>query len=222
MAKEGEGTYSTSKGVFHVSGDLAEFFNEHVLDANSHFKQQARQSEMVDAATVLLRMAAKLDVNDEHGHDTPERFVIMLQELTTPTPIKWKTFNNDGTDEMIIERDIPFVSLCNHHVIPFFGVAHIGYVPGEKLVGLSKLARVVQHFAHGLQLQERLTKQVAEFLEDGLAPRGLAVVLEAEHMCMTIRGVKSPGTKTYTASMTGVFNDHARTAKAEFLNRIGG
>jgi GTP cyclohydrolase I len=146
----------------------------------------------------------------------------MLQELTTPPPIKWKVFNNDGTDEMIIERDIQFVSLCNHHVIPFFGVAHIGYVPGELLVGLSKLARVVQHFAHGLQLQERLTKQVADFLEEGLVPRGLAVVLEAEHMCMSIRGVKSSGTKTYTASMSGVFNDHTRTAKAEFLSRLNG
>lgn len=221
MAKEGEGTWSTGSN-FLVLGPDAQRLLDDITMPNDHFKQQAERSEMIDAATVLLRMAAKLDVNDEHGHETPERFVTMLQELTTPTPIKWKTFNNDGTDEMIIERDIPFVSLCNHHVIPFFGVAHVGYIPGEKLVGLSKLARVVQHFAHGLQLQERLTKQIAEFLEEGLSPRGLAVVLEAEHMCMTIRGVKSPGTKTYTASMTGVFNDHARTAKAEFLNRIGG
>lgn len=173
-------------------------------------------------AAEVLQYAVGLDTNDIHGKQTPERFVAMLKELTTPEPIKWTTFPNDNMDEMIIERDIPFVSLCNHHVIPFFGVAHIGYVPDKLIVGLSKLARVVQHYARGLQVQERLTMQVADFINTNLKPRGVAVVLEGEHMCMTIRGVKAPGTKTGTSAMLGVFGDHTRTAKAEFLARING
>jgi len=180
------------------------------------------EKEAIEAAEVLLRTSAGLDVNDIHGQDTPTRFVHMLKELTEPLPIKWKCFPNDGMDEMIIVRNIPFVSLCNHHVIPFIGKADIGYVPGEFVAGLSKFARVVHHFAKALQVQERLTQQVADFLEKNLKPRGVAVVMEAEHLCMTIRGVQTPGTKTYTAVMSGVFNDHTRTAKAEFLSRLNG
>jgi GTP cyclohydrolase I len=181
----------------------------------------ANNNEAEEAAEVLLRTSAGLQM-DEHGKETPKRFAAMLREMTTPPDIKWKTFNNDGMDEMIIERDIPFVSLCNHHVVPFIGVAHIGYIPDQLVAGLSKFARVVQHFAHALQIQERLTKEVADYLEKNLKPLGVAVVLEAEHMCMTIRGVKAPGTKTYTAAMRGRFADHERTAKAEFLSRING
>jgi len=180
------------------------------------------EKESIEAAEVLLRTAAGLDVNDMHGKDTPTRFVHMLKELTEPLPIKWKTFPNDGMDEMIIVRNIPFVSLCNHHVIPFIGKADIGYVPDESVAGLSKFARVVHHFSKALQVQERLTQQIANFLEENLKPRGVAVVMEAEHLCMTIRGVQTPGTKTYTAVMSGVYNDHARTAKAEFLARLNG
>lgn len=174
------------------------------------------------AAEVLLRYATGLDVSTPHGRETPKRFVEMLVELTTPGDIKWKVFPNDGYDEMIIERDIPFVSLCNHHVVPFIGVAHVGYVPDEHIVGLSKLARVVRHFARRLQVQEELTKDIADFLEQNLQPKGVAVVIEAEHMCMTIRGAKVKGASTYTAAMRGVFGDHNRTAKAEFLSRING
>jgi GTP cyclohydrolase I len=177
--------------------------------------------EAIEAAEVVLRTSAGLSL-DEHGADTPRRFVEMLRELTTPPDIKWKSFTNDRMDEMIIIREIPFVSLCNHHVIPFIGVAHIGYVPDKKIAGLSKFARVVRHFAHALQMQERLTMQVANFLQAQLEPRGVAVLISAEHMCMTIRGVQSPGTKTDTTAMLGVFADHERTAKAEFLARING
>jgi len=169
-----------------------------------HFRDlQDPEKEAIEAAEVLLRLAAKLDINDMHGTDTPTRFVHMLKELTEPVPIKWKAFQNDGMDEMIIVRNIPFVSLCNHHVV-------------------SKFARVVQHFAKALQVQERLTMQIANFLQENLQPRGVAVVMEAEHLCMTIRGVQSPGTRTYTAAMKGVFTDHDRTAKAEFLERLNG
>jgi GTP cyclohydrolase IA len=188
----------------------------------STFKQMQDDKEAAEAAEVLLRTSAGLDVNDLHGADTPSRFVAMLRELTTPDPIKWKTFPNDGMDEMIIVRNIPFVSLCNHHVIPFIGKADIGYVPDKLVAGLSKFARVVSHFSSALQVQERLTMQIADFLVENLQPRGVGVVMEAEHLCMTIRGVQAPGTKTYTAAMKGVFADHSRTAKMEFLERLNG
>jgi GTP cyclohydrolase I len=123
---------------------------------------------------------------------------------------------------MIVQRDIPFVSLCNHHVLPFIGVAHIGYIPSDKNVGLSKFGRVVHHFARRLQVQERMTTQISSFLSGALNPVGLAVVVEAEHLCMTIRGVQVPGTRTSTQKMTGVFADHTKTAKMEFLSRING
>lgn len=178
--------------------------------------------EAIEAAEVVLRIATGLDVNGDHGKETPSRFVAMLKELTTPPPIKWKTFPNDGTDEMITIGDIPFTSLCNHHVIPFIGIAHISYVPREHIAGLSKFARVVHHFARSLQTQEHLTRQIADYLEENLKPRGVGVVLKAEHMCMTIRGVQVPGAKTTTADMRGVFNDHERTAKMEFLASING
>jgi GTP cyclohydrolase I len=211
----------------NISPELREKYEDAIatmmFDPNADRRRQdVLRAEAIEAAEVVLRLATNLDVNDMHGKETPMRFIDMLKELTTPTPIKWKTFPNEGYDEMIIERDIPFTSLCNHHVIPFIGVAHIGYVPDQEVPGLSKLARVVHHFAKALQVQERLTKQIADFLEENLKPRGVAVVLEAEHMCMTIRGVQVPGTRTYTAAMRGVFGDHARTAKMEFMSRLNG
>jgi GTP cyclohydrolase IA len=180
------------------------------------------QREAEEAAEVLLRIATGLDVKSDHGAETPARFVRMLQELTTPEPIKWKTFPNEGMDEMIIVDEIPFTSLCNHHVVPFIGFARVGYVPNELVAGLSKFARVVRHFAKGLQIQERLTMQIADFLEERLQPKGVIVLVKAEHMCMTIRGVQSPGTKTTTTAVKGVFADHTRTAKMEFLMTING
>jgi GTP cyclohydrolase I len=176
----------------------------------------------VEAAEVLLQEATGLDVRDPHSVDTPRRFVEMLRELTTRPPIKWKTFPNDGTDEMIMVELIPFKSLCQHHVVPFIGTAAIGYVPKDTIAGLSKFARVVQHFAAGLQVQERLTKEIADFLEKELQPRGVAVLLRAEHFCMTIRGVQVPGAMTTTSDMRGVFADHDRTAKMEFLSQLKG
>lgn len=174
-----------------------------------------------DAAEYLLRQACGL-TPDEHGIDTPKRFVAMLRELTTPQEFEFRTFEAKNIDQMIIARNIPFVSVCNHHVIPFVGKADIGYIPGDHIAGLSKFARVVHYFARRLQVQERLGEQIANYLEDALRPKGLAVVLESEHLCMTIRGVQAPGTTTYTAVMRGHFGDHERTAKAEFLQRING
>lgn len=159
-------------------------------------------------------------VDDEHLEDTPKRFASMLDELTSPCDIKWKTFPSEGRDEMIIIKDINFVSLCSHHLLPFIGKAHIGYVPNGHIAGLSKFARVVKHYAARLQVQERLTVQVAEFLEEKLNATGVAVVLEAEHFCMSIRGVQSPGTVTTTSCMKGCFADHNRLARQEFLHLV--
>lgn len=174
-----------------------------------------------EMAELLLEQAAGLDVTTEHGKDTAERFVRMLKELTTPKEFEFRVFDSKSTD-MIVVRSIPFTSLCNHHVVPFIGKADIAYIPNGKIAGLSKFARAVHYFAKSLQIQERLTDQIANFLEEKLKPEGVAVVLEAEHMCMTIRGVQAPGTLTYTAAMRGAFADHTRTAKMEFLSRING
>jgi GTP cyclohydrolase I len=174
----------------------------------------------------LLQEYTGLD-DSEHSQDTPKRFLEMLSELTSHRVglcdakcMKFKTFDNEGMDEMIVVQGITFVSVCNHHVIPFMGVAHIAYVPDKLIAGLSKFARVVDHFSRTLQVQERLTAQVADFLEEQLKPRGVAVIMQAEHLCMTVRGVHKPGAKTTTATMKGVFADHTRTAKAEFMQYL--
>jgi GTP cyclohydrolase IA len=177
-------------------------------------------SDVIAAAETVLVRAGGLDVETPHGRDTARRFVQMLQELTTPEEYKFTTFPSNQVDEMIVELDIPFVSLCNHHVVPFFGVCHIAYVPGDQVAGLSKFARTVKYFAASLTVQEELTDSITQFLNDKLEPKGVGVIMEAEHLCMTIRGVKSPGTKTRTAKMMGVFADHNRTAKAEFLAAV--
>jgi len=174
-------------------------------------------------AEQLLASVVGLDPSNPQEKETPRRFLQALREMTTREPFEFTTFKPDvPLDEMIVERDISFHSLCRHHVLPFEGVAHIAYVPDERMAGISKLARTVRYCAAALQTQEELTVEIATFLEDNLRPRGVAVVMEAEHMCMTLRGVKAPGAKTSTAAMKGVFADHARTAKAEFLSRIDG
>lgn len=178
--------------------------------------------DYLGAAADVLSFAAHLDTTTPHGRDTPKRFIQMLRELTTPEEFNFTTFPAEGIDQMILVRDIPFVSLCNHHVVPFHGVAHIAYIPNKAMAGLSKFARAVKYFAANLTVQEELTERVARFIEDELNPVGVGVIMEAEHMCMTIRGVQVPGAKTRTARMLGVFADHTKTAKAEFLDAING
>jgi len=178
----------------------------------------------IDTAEDLLAIHAGLDMTTPHGKDTPKRFVGMLEDLTSHKDcdgacIKWKTFTSEG-DEMIVVKKIPYYSVCNHHVIPFYGFAWIGYVPNLEIAGLSKFARVVNHYARRLQVQERLTDEVWAYLNANLAPKGLMVVLEGEHLCMTLRGAQVPGTTTRTVKTSGVFADHSKTAKAEFLEAI--
>jgi GTP cyclohydrolase I len=151
--------------------------------------------------------------------ETPRRFASMILELTTGESVEWTTFESDA-DEMVIVRDIAFVALCEHHVVPFIGHTHIGYIPTGRILGLSKFARGVRSIAKGLWTQEELAKTIATKIDDELSPLGVGVVMEAEHLCMTIRGVQAPGTKTITSSMLGVFADHSRQARSEFLSLI--
>ena len=157
------------------------------------------------------------DPADEGLADTPRRVAAAFAELLTPLPFIPTTFPNDeGYDELVVARSIPFHSLCQHHLLPFHGVAHVGYLPGERLLGLSKLARVVELFARDLQTQERLTGQVAGWLSERLDPRGVGVVVDAEHLCMTVRGVQAPGVRTVTSALRGRVRDDPRT-RSEFL-----
>jgi GTP cyclohydrolase IA len=149
--------------------------------------------------------------------DTPRRMAAAYAELLTPREFDLTTFPNaEGYDELVLARAIPVQSLCEHHMLPFVGVAHVGYLPGERIVGLSKLARVVELFGRRPQVQERLTTQVADWLAGMLGPRGVGVVIEAEHQCMTLRGVHAPGTTTITSALLGVLREDPRS-RAEFL-----
>jgi GTP cyclohydrolase I len=167
------------------------------------------------------------DPSREGLHRTPSRVAAMYSELfsgldedasshLTVTP-------SAQHDEMVMVRDIPFSSLCEHHMVPFIGKVHLGYIPGHdgRITGLSKLARVVDSFAHRLQVQERMTTQIADTMEGALAPRGVIVVVEAEHLCMSMRGVRKPGTLTITSAVRGLFRDDPRT-RAEGMNFLHG
>ena len=168
------------------------------------------------AARDLLR-AVGAEVEAEAFAETPRRVADAYVELLTPQAFRATTFpNDDGYDELIVARAIAFHSLCMHHLLPFHGVAHIGYLPRERIIGLSKLGRVVELFARDLQIQERLTTQIAEWLERELEPKGVGVVLEAEHMCMSLRGVQKFGARTVTSALHGLARDDART-RQEFL-----
>jgi GTP cyclohydrolase I len=150
--------------------------------------------------------------------DTPRRMAEAYAEMLTPVPFEPTTFpNSDGYDELVVAGSIPFHSLCEHHLLPFHGVAHVGYLPGERIIGLSKLARVVELFARDLQVQERLTQQIADWLDERLAPRGVGVVLEAEHLCMSLRGVQKHGARTVTSALHGLVREDSRT-RQEFLD----
>src|SRR5881392_2976590 len=156
----------------------------------SHGARRDIDHAAVERAVRELLRALGADVDAEGLQETPRRMADAYTELLTPQAFRPTTFpNDDGYDELIVARAIPFHSLCMHHLLPFHGVAHIGYLPRERIIGLSKLGRVVELFARDLQIQERLTTQIADWLERELRPRGVGVVLQAEHMCMTLRGV---------------------------------
>jgi GTP cyclohydrolase I len=159
------------------------------------------------------------DVEREGLKDTPMRYIKFMQEFLGDKPFNFTTFDAEGTDEMIIQTNIPFYSLCEHHVAPFFGTADVAYIPNGKIVGLSKLARCVDLYANRLQNQERITTQIAERLQEELDAVGVAVHLRAQHLCMCMRGVKKHDTWTSTSKMLGVFKDDLN-ARNEFLSLI--
>jgi GTP cyclohydrolase I len=174
------------------------------------------------AAELLKRVYPNFNPHDQHSTATPRRFVESLRELCNDEPYQFyfTTFKTD-VQNMIVLGPIPFYTLCAHHVVPFHGKVWIGYVPNDLMAGLSKFARAVKYCSKGMWVQEELTRHIHTFIEKHLEPRGLAVVVKAEHMCMSMRGVQTPGVITTTAEMSGVFGDHTRTAKAEFMQWIG-
>jgi GTP cyclohydrolase I len=183
---------------------------------SSHRGRRVDRAAAVRAAADLLA-ALGTDLESDGLRETPRRMVDAYLELLTPQPFRATTFaNEEGYDELVLVKAIPFHSLCMHHMLPFHGVAHVGYLPGEKIVGLSKLARVVELFARDLQVQERLTTQIASWIEEELAPKGVGVVLEAEHLCMSLRGVQKFGATTVTSALLGQVRDDPRT-RQEFL-----
>jgi GTP cyclohydrolase I len=165
--------------------------------------------------------ALGVDLSREGLQETPARMARAYAELFDARPFRLTTFPNDeGYDELVLAREIPFRTVCEHHLLPFSGVAHVGYLPGERVLGLSKLARLVEHFAARPQTQERLTKQVADCLAGHLHPRGAGVVLQAEHSCMTLRGIRALGATTVTSAMLGSLRTDARS-RAEFFALAG-
>ena len=154
--------------------------------------------------------------------DSPGRMARAYAEMLTPRSFELTTFPNDEKyDELVVVKDIPLQSLCEHHLLPFTGVAHIGYLPGERILGLSKFARVVELFARRPQVQERLTQQVATWLDDQLGPKGVGVVVEAEHSCMSLRGVRAAGAVTRTSALNGMLRTNPAT-RHEFLAALPG
>jgi GTP cyclohydrolase I len=172
-----------------------------------------------EAAAAFL-IALGVDVDTESLAATPARMARAYAEMFSPRDFDLTTFGNDaGYDELIIARSIPVRSVCEHHLLPFVGVAHVGYLPGERILGLSKLARVVELFARRPQVQERLTQQVADWLQEHVAPRGVGIVVEAEHLCMTMRGVQASGATTITSALHGQLRSDA-ASRAEFFTLI--
>ena len=206
-----------SNAVELAAGGPAPVTQLHLVTSGADVDVDAAESAVRD-----LLVALGQDPESEHLRETPRRVALAYEEFLTPEPFVPTTFPNDeGYDELVLVRDIPFHSLCQHHLLPFAGVAHVGYLPAARILGLSKLARVVEHFARGLQVQERLTKQIGDWLDARLSPKGVGVVLEAEHLCMSLRGVEAVGSKTVTSSLHGLVRDDART-RAEFLDLTGG
>lgn len=180
--------------------------------------------EQIEHAVRLILEAIGEDPNREGLLETPKRVAKMYEEvfqgLNQDPKEYFQTVFSEDHQELVLVKDIPFYSMCEHHLVPFFGVAHVAYIPrGGKVTGLSKLARAVEAVARRPQLQERITSTIADSIMDTLSPLGAMVIIEAEHMCMTMRGIKKPGAKTITSAVRGCFETDA-TSRAEVLSLI--
>jgi GTP cyclohydrolase I len=175
-----------------------------------------------ERAAAAFLTALGIDLTGESLRDTPRRMASAYAEMFAPRAFDLTTFpNDDGYDELVVARSLPVISTCEHHLLPFVGVAHVAYLPGSRILGLSKLARVVELFARRPQVQERLTQQVADWLATTLEPRGVGVVVEAEHLCMTARGVRAGGSTTVTSALHGQLRTDPAT-RAEFFALTNG
>lgn len=182
--------------------------------------------EKIERAVRDILEAIGEDPDREGLVETPKRVANMYEEIFSgigDDPTKYlKIFHEEDNDDIVVVRDIPFYSMCEHHLLPFFGKVHIAYIPdGGTVIGLSKLARIVNSYARRPQLQERLTKQIADFLNEQLHPKGIAVIVEAEHLCMTMRGIKASGSKTETSAIRGIARKDPRT-RAEIMSLLKG
>jgi GTP cyclohydrolase I len=198
---------------------MKNLMDEHLIDSVYITDKEKRA-----LAVQLLLSSVGEDIYREGLLDTPDRVTRMYDEIfkgysQDPSTILGTTFSDDVYEELVLVKDIPFYSHCEHHMVPFFGKISVGYIPNGKVVGLSKIARLIECFARRLQIQERLTSQIANLLDETLNPKGVAVVVSAEHMCMTMRGVQKPGSLTVTSAMRGVFLKE-ESARAEFLQLI--
>ncbi|HEU0086753.1 MAG TPA: GTP cyclohydrolase I [Pseudonocardiaceae bacterium] len=190
-----------------------------MTDRRLHVAAEHRHRDLsaAQAGAHAFLTALGFDLDQEALSETPARMAKAYIELLTPREFDLATFPNDeGYEQLVLIQGIPFRSLCEHHALPFIGVADVGYLPDRRIIGLSKLARVVELFAHRAQVQERMTKQVADWLAEHLAPKGVGVVLRAEHLCMTLRGAQVPGTTTVTSALHGLLLHDAR-ARHEFV-----
>ncbi len=186
-----------------------------------HQPETGPDLQAAEAAAADFLTALGISLDSESLRGTPGRMARAYAELFAPRPFDLTTFPNDENyDELVLARAIPVRSVCEHHLLPFVGVAHVGYLPGERILGLSKLARIVEHFACRPQVQERLTKQVADWLCEQLNPKGVGVVIEAEHTCMTLRGVQASGASTVTSTLLGTLRQDARS-RQEFFALTG-
>src|SRR6266511_4018657 len=198
-----------------ISADL-ESVPLRIVAGRAEIDLPAAQRAVADLLVALGR-----DPRSAHLAETPRRVAHAYAEMLTPREFELTTFPNDeGYDELVLAKDIPVQSLCEHHLLPFHGVAHVGYLPGARILGLSKLARVVQMFARDLQVQERQTKQVADWLAEHLAAKGVGVLIEADHLCMSLRGVRAAGARTVTSALHGRLREDARS-RQEFFALAG-